>query len=61
MKCLLLIVGLLVAGCMNGSGNDPAPDGRASYYWHDAAHRVSCWQSSGGGVSCLPDSQVNAP
>jgi hypothetical protein len=64
MKRLLALALLVVAGC---SYNAPPADPQGIAYYHDEAHRVSCWTFGGGrgsytaAISCLPDSQVAQP
>lgn len=66
MKRLLLIVALVVVGCNPSANTDDSPSGTAVYYWHDSAHRVSCWLyggagNTGKGIACIPDSEVTLP
>lgn len=59
----LLIIAFLVAACQTGAiGPEVTPTSVA--YWHDDAHRVSCWLFGRGGgnftaaISCLPDKAI---
>lgn len=63
---LIAIAALAVTGCNNTAVPPELGPGSVTY-WHDDAHRVSCWLFGRGGggytaaISCLPDSQVSLP
>ena len=55
----LFAIALLV--CLAGCGNSETRQAKSGLLWaHDNSHGVTCWGFAGsfGGISCLPDSQL---